>query len=272
MQGTQGMNGVISAAKGFFGAFRFLLRQGMGWMFLVPVLLWILLAYGLFVVLSGPVDQLTLWTADRLRIEVSDPAGFWNDVAAFLNDAQELVMVILLKLAIAYVLYTLNKYIVLILLSPLLSYASERTEEIVSGRQFQFSIARLMQEAFRGSLIALRNGILEIVLTIGIWLITLLLPIAVPLSVIALFLVSAYFYGYSMFDYIFERQRMNAHDSTFNVNARLPMVLANGALFSLFMKIPLLGITFGPLMAASGAVLAMKQDPAIAPATPASAG
>ena len=243
--------------SGFFRAFGFAFQNGMGWMFLVPAMLWVLLAFGLFNLLEGPAEDLSTWLAARFDIPMdAQETGWWADVKAFLNGARELIMGIILKLAIAYLLFITNKYIVLILLSPLLAYASERTEEIITGSTFPFSWAQLMKDALRGALIAVRNGVMELSVTAGIWLLTLLVPVLAPLSFLLLFLVSAYFYGFSMFDYVFERRRMRIGESVRAVNDRLGCVLANGTLFSLLMKLPLVGMMFAPVMASVGAVLA----------------
>lgn len=243
--------------SGFFRAFAFALNNRMGWMFLVPVLLWVVLAFGLFAVLDGPVERLSDWVAAQLEIPVqADAEDWWSGVKGFLNGAREVVLAVLLKLAVAYLLFVANKYIVLILLSPLLAYASERTEEIITGRKFPFSFGQLIKDAVRGALIAMRNGIMELAITVGIWFLTFFLPVLAPLSFILLFVVSAYFYGFSMFDYVFERRRMRIGESVRAVNDRIGAVLANGMLFSLVMKLPLFGVMFAPVLASIGAVLA----------------
>ena len=104
---------------------------------------------------------------------------------------------------------------------------------------------------------ALRNGLVEVVLSIAIWVATLLLPILAPISMVALFLVSAYFYGFSMFDYVYERRRLHIGETVRAVNDRLGAVLANGACFSLLMKVPLLGVMLAPGMASVGAVMVL---------------
>jgi len=241
----------------FFRAFGFAINNRMGWMFLTPALLWLLLTYGLFKLLSGQVDGITAWAAGYLDIPVSDAdAGWWTTVKNFLNGAWEIALWVILHAAIVYLLFVANKYIVLILLSPLLAYASERTEEVLTGRTFPFSFAQLMKDAVRGALIALRNGIMEFSISVGIWFLTLLVPLLAPVSFILLFAVSAYFYGFSMFDYVFERRRLRIGESVKAVHDRIGAVLANGALFSLVMKLPLFGVMFAPVMAAIGAVLA----------------
>lgn len=241
----------------FFRAFGFAVSNRMGWMFLVPTLLWLLLAFGLYKLFEGPADDLAAWAAGFLEIPVApEDAGWWSSVKGFLNGARELVVAFVLHAAIAYLLFVANKYIVLILLSPLLAYASERAEEELTGRSYPFSWKQLFKDALRGALIAARNGIMELGISIGIWFLTLFVPLLAPISFILLFVVSAYFYGFSMFDYVFERRRLRIKESTRAVNDRLGLVLANGSLFQLGMMIPFFGIMFTPVMASVGAALA----------------
>lgn len=244
--------------SGFFRAVGFAFSNGMGWMFLVPVLLWLLLAFGMYHLLEAASEHFGAWAAGYLSVPMAaDDAGWWSDVKAWVNGAREVVVSWILRLAVGYLLFIANKYIVLVLLSPLLAYASERTEEIITGRRFPFSGSQLMKDALRGALIAVRNGVMELAITIGIWFATLFVPLLAPISFILLFVVSAYFYGFSMFDYVFERRRMRIGESVRAVNSRMGLVLANGAVFSLVMKLPLFGLMFAPVMASIGAVLAI---------------
>jgi CysZ protein len=251
---------VRAGIDGFMSAFRFATAHGLGWLFLVPALLWIGLAVGMFALLIGPVEQLSEWLAGYLELGVDPNAegGTWALVKAWINGARELVTIVLLKLAVAYLLWKVNKYLVLVLLSPLLAYASERTEEVLTGASFPFSWGRLLHDALRGSLVALRNGFLEVLATIALWGIALVVPPVAPVVAVLLFVVSAYFYGFSMFDYIMERRRLSVRHSVRAVNDRMGAVLANGALFSVLMKVPVLGMMLAPVMGAVGAVLAER--------------
>ena len=139
------------------------------------------------------------------------------------------------------------------------AYASELAEEKITGEQFPFSWRQLMKDALRGALIAARNGFLELACSIVIWLLTLFVPFISPISFVLLFLVSAYFYGFSMFDYVFERRRMRIGETARAVNSQLGAVMANGMCFSLLMKIPLIGLMLAPVMASVGAVITMTR-------------
>ncbi|MEO8067035.1 MAG: EI24 domain-containing protein [Flavobacteriales bacterium] len=249
----------------FFRAVGFAMGNGMWWMFLVPVIVWSILLYGVVVVVQGPVEEFSLWVASLFNIPIDAAAneglaGFWNSVKAFIEGARGLVLLVVLKLFVAYVLFSINKYIVLIVLSPMLAYASERTERILTGRDYPFSAAQLLKDIWRAVLVALRNGLLELCVIIGCWVATLFLPVFAPFTAVFLYLVSSWFYGFSMFDYVNERRRLRMRESINALKAHRGMVLANGALFALAMKIPLLGMMFGPVMAAVGAAMAVVEQ------------
>ena len=250
--------------SGFFRAFGFLLKQRMAWMFLVPLLLWILLAFGMFAFSNWLVALVGEWWTGVLGVTVPVPdhtgwQGFWDDVKSFFSGTGAVVALVVIKVALFLLLALVNKYVVLIVLSPLLAYASELTEERITGRTFPFSLSQLVKDTGRGILIALRNGFLELSITLLVWTVTFFMPLLIPFSVVALFLVSAYFYGFSMFDYAFERRRMRVGESVRSVNRNLGMVLANGALFSLLSKLWIVGLVCVPLMAAVGATLALVE-------------
>jgi CysZ protein len=243
-------------------AFRFAVRHGMGWMFLVPVLCWALLTWAVFAWVDDLTAAATQWVGVRLGLpaESTPPGDDWQELLATLkalvNGARDVLVWLLVRLAVLYLLYRVGKYIVLILLSPLLAYASERAEEVLTGVSHPFSWGRLLKDALRGSLVALRNGFLELVIGIAVWVATLFVPLLAPIAVPLLFVVSAYFYGFSMFDYVFERRRMRIGETVRAVNLRFGAVVANGTCFALLMKIPLLGVMFAPVMASIGAVIA----------------
>ncbi|MCB0793638.1 MAG: EI24 domain-containing protein [Flavobacteriales bacterium] len=263
------MHQVLAGVEGFMKAGRFMLKHRMAWMFLVPVLLWIAFALGVYELTRSLVDALGERVAAWFSLEL--PAqereglqGFWDSLLRWLSGSGELLVLIVLKVALFFLFALVNKYAVLVLLSPLLAYASERAEQVLSGVERPFQLGQMLWETGRGAAIALRNGAVEVSINLVLWVATLFLPILAPFTAALLFLVSAYFYGFSMFDYIFERRRTPIGQSFAEMNKRLGMVVANGALFSLLMKVPVLGITTAPLLAAVGAVLAIyKEEPSL---------
>ncbi len=249
------------AFTGFFRAPAFALRNGMAWLFVVPGLLWLAFAFGLFALSTWLAGQAEGWImrlvgGGTLGDEQADLHGLWSYVKVFFENGGAMVLLVAVKLTLFFLFALMNKYIVLIVLSPVLAYASERTEELATGRSFPFSLPQLLRDTWRGVRMAVRNGIIELAINLLVWAVTLAVPILAPLSVAVVFLVSAYFYGFSMFDYVFERRRLSVRESMRAARAHPGMVLTIGGLFMVLAKLPLLGLMFVPLMAAIGASLA----------------
>lgn len=259
------MNGFLHGLDGFARAGAFMLRHRMGWMFLAPLLLWALFALGLFQAGNWLAEAAQAWTGKHLGLDV--PAGgrtglpgFWDDVKAVLNGAREVLVWLVLKLAVFWLMGLLGKYVVLVLLSPLLAYASERTEEVLTGASVPFRWGRWLREVLRGMAMAVRNGAVELGITVLAWAATLFLPLLAPATALLLWGVSCWFYGFSMFDYIHERRGLGLRGSVRAARARRGAVLANGLLFNLLMKVPVLGMIAAPLLGAVGAVLAVQRS------------
>jgi len=249
------------ALSGFVRAPAFAARHGLAWLFLVPALLWAAFAVGLFAFTTWLVGRAETWIMHALKAgplgdEAADLHGLWSYVKVFFESGGAMVLLIAVKLALFFLFALVNKYIVLIVLAPVLAYASERTEEIVTGRRSPFSLPQLVRDAARGVRMALRNGFLELGLNVLIWAATLAFPFLAPLSVVLVLTVSAYFYGFSMFDLVFERRRMSVRASVRAARANPGLVLTNGGLFMLLAKVPLVGLMLVPVMAAIGAALA----------------
>ncbi len=182
--------------------------------------------------------------------------GLWDYLKAVVNGARDVLVWVVLKLATFWLVGLLGKYVVLVLLSPLMAYASERTEELLSGTGTPFQLGRWLREMWRGVVMALRNGAVEIGMTLLAWSATLFLPVLAPVTALLLWGVSCWFYGFSMFDYIHERQGLGLGASVRAARRRRGLILANGMLFNLLMKVPVLGMMTAPLLGAVGAVLA----------------
>lgn len=241
--------------RGFTHAFRFAMRNGMWWLFLAPVVLWLLFAGGILWVSNAAVEMVGGWVSTFWNIDlpVGDRPGLeglWDDTLGFLDQARDVVVLLAVKAALWFLFGLVGKYLVLILLSPLLAYASERTEEILTGVPVPFNAVRFLQDIGRGIAMALRNGVLELTLNGILWTCTLFVAVIAPVSAIAAWLVSSWFYGSSMFDYIFERRRMGIRASVRAARSRRGIVLANGMLFNFLMNPPFLHWFFGPVLSA----------------------
>ena len=259
--------------RGFTRALGFAFSNGLWWLFLLPLLFYLAFAAGMVWFSAYAVDAVGSHVAHYLAIDIpvehrSGWPGLWDDLRAFINTSRAVVVAVVLRVALWFLFGLIGKYIVLIVLSPVMAYASERTEEILTGHRFPFKFVRFAKDVARGVLMALRNGLLELSINVAVWALTLFFAPVAPLSALFLWLVSCWFYGFSMFDYHFERKRLSIGASARFARGRSGMVLANGALFSLLLRIPLIGVMFAPLLASIGAVLAWREgEPTTASAT-----
>lgn len=127
-------------------------------------------------------------------------------------------------------------YIVVVILSPLLSFLSERIEKILTGNKYKFSLIQLMHDIRRGLKIAVRNISWEyfiIVLMIGLTSFMdssfkdfLVLAVTIP--------IGFYFYGFAFMDYINERRRLNIQQSIYFVSKHKGLAVAIGSIYSIF--------------------------------------
>ena len=66
-----------------------------------------------------------------------------------------------------YILFiSFGGYVVMMVMSPVYSWLSERTEAIVSGREYPFNLKQLVWEIGRGIAISLRCMVLQLLVTI----------------------------------------------------------------------------------------------------------
>lgn len=255
---------LLIGAKGFLRAPLFLIRNRLWWTFLIPVLLWSVLASGMLWLSLEAVDAVRQLAAEQLGITVPATGaegwqGLWDAAKAVLNGARDVLVLVVVQLGLWLLFVLVSKYLVLIVLSPLLAWLSERTEEILTGRRFPFDPAQFARDVLRGVGIALRNGLLELGINVLAWVLSILLLPTAPFWALFLWVISCWFYGFSMFDYVFERHRLGIRASARAARENRGMVLANGALFWLLMLIPFVGVVVAPILACTGAALAWHE-------------
>ena len=169
---------------------------------------------------------------------------------------------------IFYYLYLkFNKYLVLILMSPIMALLSEKTEEVLTGNVYPFEWGQFMNDIWRGILIALRNMLFEIGIILVVWLVGLglgvifppIMLIYTPLSAIFLFIVGAYFYGFSTMDYTNERRRLGISESVGFIRKNRWLAISNGMIFTVWLYIPIIGPIIAPITCTAGVTLGIAK-------------
>lgn len=216
------------------------------WYLLFPILLNIVFLIGGWLGIGSLSDYVEVWLGNLLKIE-SDSfwgAEFLAPVSNYLAGIAGGIVWVLLKFIFFFVFAYFGGYIVIICLSPVFAFLSERTEELLTGNQYPFNGDQMMRDVVRGILIAFRNLFIELIYMLGVFILSLFIPLVGGLiGSVFLFFISAYFYGFSFIDYTNERRRLTVKQSVDFMRRNKGLAIANGIVFSLFLLIPWCGVT-----------------------------
>ena len=250
------MNNFFSGlGKGFsdYGpALSFLFKHKLAWFLLAPVVLNIILFAGGYAAVSAFSDFLQAETVSAVSLDNADFFGA-QALSWLLAGTVWLILKILFFFIFAYT----GGYIIIILMSPVLAYLSEKTEKIITGKEYPFDIQQLMRDVSRGVLIALRNLFYELLIILGIFILGVIPIIGWLVSLASpfiLFFIASYFYGFSFTDYINERRRLNVKDSVLFMRHNKGTITGNGMPFALILLIPFFGLAFSGFIAIIGVV------------------
>lgn len=238
----------------YFEAFGFVVRHRLWYFFLFPVLFSIGALVILLYVKSGMIESVNDFLMEWFGLDHEQ-----DDLQGWFGKILRVLVGIAIWVTATFVFWTLNKYIVLIVLSPVLALLSEKTETILTGKRYAFSSSQFASDILRGVLIAFRNLLIEVAIIAVFALMGLLFPIVSPVLFLVMFVVSAYFYGFSMLDYNCERHRLSVSESIHMIRRDRILAVSNGAFFDLLMRIPVIGVTFAPILGCVGATLALHQ-------------
>lgn len=166
--------------------------------------------------------------------------------------------------------FSLFKYLFLIIGSPLFSYLSEKTESIIEGKDYPFSLKQLGKDMVRGIRLAGRNGLWQTVYTISIVILSLI-PLVGWLTPVMALIIECYYYGFSMLDYSMERHKKSPSESIFFISGHKGLAIGNGVVFYMMHLVPFLGWILAPTYAVVAATLSiypLKQQQAESKAEP----
>ncbi len=165
---------------------------------------------------------------------------------------------VILWLVLMLLYFSLFKYIWLIIGSPVFSFLSEKTASIIEGKTFDFQLKQYLSDVVRGVRVAARNTLWQTVYIISIILLSLFPFIgwASPMIAIAL---ECYYYGFSMLDYSFERQKMSVEKSIDFIGRHKGLAIGNGIVFYLLHCIIFVGWVVAPAYAVIAATISMHQ-------------
>ncbi len=233
-------------------AIELLFTKGLIWYMVFPLLLNILFLVAGWLGIGSLTEWVENWLQNAMKIEDDSFFGaeYLTSVSTYISTIASGFVWVVMKFIFFFVFAYFGGYIVLICLSPVFAFLSEKTEEILTGNKYKFNGDQMMRDVVRGILLALRNLFIELFYIIVIFFLGLFIPlIGGIIGSILLFFISSYFYGFSFIDYTNERRRMKLKDSVKFIRANKGMAIANGMVFSFFLLIPFCGTTLAGFVA-----------------------
>jgi CysZ protein len=218
---------IVIAIQSWSEAHRFIQQHKLWKWILMPGIIYsILFLVGMFFFWSSADDAIT-WISDQMRIEnwLQQERSKWLSFFFVMTG-------MMLRLILVLFYFSLFKYLILIIGSPLFAYLSEKTEAIIENKEHSFSWPELRKDAARSIRLALRNCFWQTIYLMGLVLMSLLPLIGWITPVIALFM-ECYYYGFSMLDYSFARSNFTPRQSIQFINRHKGLAIGNGVLFCL---------------------------------------
>ncbi|HEY6504323.1 MAG TPA: EI24 domain-containing protein [Chitinophagaceae bacterium] len=189
------------------------------------------------------------WTSDKMGIDtwLQQKRSEW--LSFFF-----VMMGMMLRLVLVLFYFSLFKYIILVIGSPVFAYLSEKTEAIIENKEHSFKWSELRKDAARSIRLALRNCVGQTVYLIGLALMSLL-PLVGWITPIIALLMECYYYGFSMLDYSFARTNFTPQQSIRFIGRHKGLAIGNGVLFYLMHVV----IIFAPAYAIIAATLSVHK-------------
>lgn len=218
---------ILKGIQAYGGTFQLISKLGLWKYFGIPMLISFLTA-----LLIG----VTAWTLSDNIGGLIAKAWFWEWGAATFRSIGDILGAILV-IVVGLVVY---KHIVMALSAPFMSPVSEKIEAHITGITHTHRKSSNMAQLWRGIRINIRNLLMELLLTIPIFILGFI-PIIGFLSSILLFLVQSYYAGFGNMDYTLERH-FEVGESVKFVKQNRGVAVGNGIIFMLMLLIPVIGI------------------------------
>jgi CysZ protein len=216
---------IVIAFQSWSDAHRFIKERRYWKWIIVPGILYTLLFIVAMIVFWKSSDSAVSWASNQLRIEpwLQQERNEW--LSFFF-----VMMGMMLRLTLVLFYFSLFKYLILIIGSPVFAYLSEKIEGTMDGKEHSFDWPELKKDCIRSIRMALRNCGWQSVYLLALLLLSLI-PIAGWIAPLIALLMECYYYGCSMLDYSLARNGFTPTQSTFFIGRHKGLAIANGCLF-----------------------------------------
>jgi CysZ protein len=194
-------------------------------------------------------SALFFWLAASIAGNISTEADSYPWWLSWMGDGIKWFMRTIYWVAVAAFFFISIKYVVQVVLAPILSNLSVAVEKKVLGLEVpEITWKEAIQDMGRSLLLAIRNSIYE-------FFSCLLLGLLPGVGQIASIAVSSYFYGFGYMDYVMERKRMTIPQAVAFCRAHKGLAIGLGVVMYFLMLIPIIGWAFAPTYATVAATL-----------------
>lgn len=242
---------IVIAIQSYSEAHRFIQKHRLWKWIVIPGIIYaILFCIGIYFFgksATGVIDYLTIATGLGNWIQ-----KFQNSLIGFLFTFAGVILWIILILFY----FSLFKYLVLILGSPVFAYLSKKTEAILEGREHSVMGAVLFNDAWRGIKLVFRNMLWQTFFFITLILLTLV-PVAGWITPLIAIFLECYYYGFSMFDYSCARHKIRPAQSIEFIGRHRGLSIGNGLVFYLMHVLIGVGWVLAPAYAVIAANLSL---------------
>lgn len=213
----------------------FLRKHGLLWFLWFPFIITVLVIVAGFKLAGLATDALF-----AALMQWADPHAWMSQDMTFLIDVFYWLLWLALHILLYFMLSFIGGSLILLLMAPVLTWLSEKVAQTLGQAPPAFSLMQLTRDITRAAGLAIRNGLIQLVLSIAALLIGLI-PLIGFVSPFLLFAVNAYFFGFGFLDYTLERRRYNIAESSRYAWQHRVQTLGVGTPFALWMLIPFLG-------------------------------
>lgn len=187
-----------------------------------------------------------IWIGDFLSVNLAVQLESFFKLEEF-HSILYIFIKILVWVCTVFFYYLVYKSLLLVIISPILGYVSERVETHLTGKKFNFTFKDNIRFLLRGIDIGLKSFFKQMVGTCAVMLLGFIFPINLSIPLL-IFIIQGYFTGFSFMDYTLERYNLSSKESlNFLKKQRIYAALCGG-IFTILFFIPILGIFIAPLI------------------------
>lgn len=228
------MKAISLVFNSFLDSFRIVKDAGLRKFYFLPGIISIFL-FGLFVYLG-----------DSLSVSLTTSLENFFKLGEYSSIIYVLIK-ILVWICTIFFYYLVYKSLLLVIISPILGYISERVETHLTGKKFEFTFGDNIRFLVRGVEIGLKSFVKQMIGTCMVMLLGFIFPINLSIPIL-IFIIQGYFTGFSFMDYTLERYNLSSKESLEFLKKQRVYSALCGGIFTILFLIPILGVFIAPLI------------------------